>query len=309
MVDYRTKEVTQVSRLEWYGYSESIEKAPTFKRGTKLPSCEAQRKFFTTLADKEGISVKWSTEPVTPHCALVGKSWQIVLNTPSLATIGTWQGEAHHEISHVFEEVRFCYDVIPALRRIVEKDVHNILSDYLCELNKFDLYPGRDRIMYEMRKGLSMYKPGELEKSAVPGIAALIEYDVAYREEWQGVFPEFDGHPDSAKYIKRFDEVKAYRRLHKLLISQDPEEMHRLVMQICEAIMKPLRDEDDDESEVGDIVTLATLSVVAVVHKMTEKSRWINDQKIPKILRKKGQHRRRMRIRVSLRIHPERMRI
>jgi hypothetical protein len=241
-----------VREISWYGYGESIEKAPTFKRGTRLPSCEAQRKFFTTLADKEGISVKWSTEPVTPHCALSGKSWTIVLNTPSLATVDRWQGEAHHEVSHVFEEVRFCYDVMPALTRYIEKDVHNILADYLCELCKFDMYPGRDRILYEMRKTLEMYKPGHLEASAVPGIAALIEYDVGWREEWQGVFPEFDGHPDSGKYIRRFDEIKAYERVTKLLVSQDADEMHRIIMQICEAIMKPMTDEEGDDSGDGE---------------------------------------------------------
>jgi hypothetical protein len=220
-------------------------KLPKTRIGTKVPTIEAQRKFFKSLAKKENIRVRWDKTCTVPNAEIdASGNATITLRVPGAHDIDVWQGEAHHEISHLFEEVKFTLDAHSMFKRQVEQDVGNILSDYLCEKNKNGLYPGRDRIMWEMRDKLMTSIPDLWMSRRHPGIGALLDYDVKMRRDWQGMLPALKVPEYSDVYQARFDEIRLKTKIDQVLELQDVEEFYRLVQMTCECIMKPLEEEE-----------------------------------------------------------------
>jgi hypothetical protein len=210
-----------------------------------IPSIEGARKFFVSIAKKENISVTWDKKCLVPYATWDEdrRSGRIVTDVPALHTFGQWLFKAHHEIGHLFEEVTFCFRVMRSLERHVERDIGNILMDYLDEYNKFGEYPGRDRILWEGRRDFCASHP-KLFLGRHPGIGSLLEWDIMDRREWQGMMPEMERPKDCEVYLARFDELHLEERLPELLITRSEEDLYDLTMLVSEMVMSPITEEE-----------------------------------------------------------------
>ena len=74
---------------------------------------EGTRKFFSAMADSEGITVRYDKDVRSPHSMRDGS---VVLPPPSLHNEEDWEGMAHKEASYLYPENRYLFNGFDHLR-------------------------------------------------------------------------------------------------------------------------------------------------------------------------------------------------
>ena len=221
---------------------------------------EATKKFFSSMAKTDGISVEYDERTMEPRSY---KGNKVILPTPNELTSEVWEGMAHKEVSFLYKENQWLLES-PATDKDQQDPVYNtakrIIGDHIAERNRYGEYEGRDqalsrnrgRITKELQEsqpqltdsGVKLDEKGEVIKS-------LLEWDLRTRKE----FMEYDVkiQPDYAEgslTCPGFDSMM--EDIMKLENQEDMDQLLQDLLQFEPPPEEPDGGEGDDSDESGD---------------------------------------------------------
>jgi hypothetical protein len=217
----------------------------------QLPTIDAQRRLAMSICDKGNISVRFVPGLKVARAGMDRQeNARILLPVPEITKIESWLWDSHHEISHLFPELRFTYECFK-LRKFnnIEKTIANILADNLCERVRHGTYKGRDRLIFNGRKDYYLKNPDVVTRRANLGTKALYVWDARDRLEWQGVLPNVPYPKEVEPLVAKLNQIDLGTRLKNLIEQQDVNLWLQLIDEVCKILIKPEEEQQDEDNK------------------------------------------------------------
>ena len=218
---------------------------------------EAQRKFLTALADSSSIRVVWDHRCKVPNATGNGV---ITLPPPGVDDTEVWLYHAHHEISHLFRENMWTYDILKDIKDEYEMMIANCIVDYIAEASRWGEYQGRSEIMDQGRalsvKMLDKHYTGNKnpENQELSLLKALTRFDHHCRQLWDDTpyLRLVDFSPMSPESDKLYDQLGTLSLKDRMDVCDNIRDLHSIVDDILKLIGRESGGKDADGQGEGE---------------------------------------------------------